>query len=99
LALAQAVLKTWFETMNATTPSITALACTAQTQRARVRFRVGNVFQPPAPELMELLFGDRLLEGAVVARSRGDDGDFVVVQVEGLAPLLVVSANNLIEEG
>jgi hypothetical protein len=57
----------------------------------RVRFRLRNVYVPSPVELLDLLYGDTLLEGVVIARSRNvTGGDQVVIRVEGLGVLLVV---------
>lgn len=61
-----------------------------------VRFRLGSVFVPPPAELLQLLYGEQLLEGTVVGRSRNQrDGDQVVIKVDGLGALLVVPATAL----
>jgi hypothetical protein len=61
-----------------------------------VRFRLRSVFVPPPAELLQLLYGEQLLEGVVVGRSRNRrDGDQVVIKLDGLGALLVVPANEL----
>ena len=61
-----------------------------------VRFRLRSVFVPPPAELLQLLYGEQLLEGVVVGRSRNRrDGDQVVIKLDGLGALLVVPAHEL----
>jgi len=63
-----------------------------------VRFRVGAAYHPPAAELLDQLFANRVVQGVVVAESRGPDGaQFVVVQLPGLSAPVVVSKCNLLE--
>jgi len=62
-----------------------------------VRFRVRDVHVPLPDDLLVELYGDRILEGRVVGRSRdapGDEG--VVVRVEGLDLLVVVDTRGLV---
>jgi hypothetical protein len=81
--------------MKSPRPEIAAGAV-AQSE-AQVRFRLRDVYLPPANELLAALCGDRVLQGEVVARSRSEgDAACVVVKVEGLEQLLVVSADNLL---
>jgi hypothetical protein len=68
--------------------------------RRRVRFRVRSAYHPPATELLDLLFADRILEGVVVAESRGPDGgEFVVVALPGVSAPVIVSKSQLLDRG
>lgn len=68
-------------------------------RKGMVRFRVRDVALPPANELLDALWGDRLLEGQVVARSRSAaDGDCVVVQILGSDRLVVVSEERILKD-
>ena len=61
-----------------------------------VRFRLRSVFVPPPAELLQLLYGEQLLEGVVVGRSRNQrDGNQVVIKLDGLGALLVVPETEL----
>jgi hypothetical protein len=67
-----------------------------QSSEQHVRFRLRSVFVPPPAELVQLLYGDQLLEGVVVGRSRNRrDGDQVVIKLDGLDALLVVPEREL----
>jgi hypothetical protein len=62
-----------------------------------VRFRLRDVCVPPASELLAALWGDHVLEGQIVARSRTDgDADCVVVKVPGMDQMVVVSSADLL---
>jgi hypothetical protein len=62
-----------------------------------VRFRLRDACVPPANELLAALWGDHVLEGQIVGRSRTSaDGDFVVVKVRGMEQLVVVSIGLLL---
>ncbi len=61
-----------------------------------VRFRLRSVFVPPPAELLQLLYGEQVLEGVVVGRSRNQrDGNQVVIKLDGLGALLVVPETEL----
>jgi hypothetical protein len=63
----------------------------------RVQFRLRDVCLPTPVELLTELWGDHVLEGEIVARSRGDDdGDCVVVKLAGVDRLVVVAAESLL---
>jgi hypothetical protein len=52
---------------------------------------------PPPHELLAQLWGDHILEGEIVARSRSDgDVDCVVVKVPGMDQMVVVSVADLL---
>ena len=66
-------------------------------QMELVRFRIRDVWLPHANELLDAIWGGRVLEGKVVARSRADeDGDCVVVKVADVDQLIVVSTTSLL---
>ena len=61
------------------------------------RFRLRDVCVPPPHELLAQLWGDHILEGEIVARSRTDgDVDCVVVKVPGMDQMVVVSVADLL---
>jgi hypothetical protein len=62
-----------------------------------VRFRARDVRVPPASELLDALWGENVLEGRVVARSRTDGGDCIVVQLEH-GRLVVVDTACLLDD-
>ena len=75
--------------MDLTTQTSVELDSESPTQH--VRFRLRSVFVPAPAELLQLLYGEQLLEGVVVGRSRNRrDGDQVVIKLDGLGALLVV---------
>jgi hypothetical protein len=62
-----------------------------------VRFRLRDVCLPPPHELLDALWGDHVLEGEIVARSRtAGDVDCVVVKVPGMDQMVVVSVADLL---
>jgi hypothetical protein len=64
----------------------------------RVRFLVCDVSLPTPNELLNALWGRRILEGHVVGCSRdGEDGDCVVVQLASSGSLVVVPATRLLK--
>lgn len=69
----------------------TSVELDLQSSTRHVRFRLRSVFVPPPAELLQLLYGEQLLQGVVVGRSRNQrDGDQVVIKLDGLDALLVV---------
>lgn len=64
-----------------------------------VHFRVRDIHHPDFREILESLHGDDLLQGRVQARVmasadrrsvEGSEEEYVLVQVEGIAPQLIV---------
>lgn len=63
----------------------------------RVRFRIGDVFAPPAEEVLDSLFGGRILAGRIVGETMHDEGiPCVVVAIEGLVDAVIVPRHCLI---
>lgn len=65
----------------------------------QVRFRVRDVFIPDPQKLLMDIHGDDLLWGRAVDLS--DDGSrkdaFVVVEVDGIEPLMIVAVDRLLD--
>jgi hypothetical protein len=62
-----------------------------------VRFRVRDAYVPSPEELLDSLYGDRVLEGTVVLQTRNHaDVTSVVIRVKDLDLLVVVSSQSLI---
>jgi hypothetical protein len=63
-----------------------------------VRFRVRDAYVPSPKELLDSLYGDRVLEGTVILRTRnGADNASVIIRVSDLDLLVVVSSQGLID--
>ncbi len=62
-----------------------------------VTFRVRDAYHPPAGDLLETLFGNRILRGRVTAISDGGEpgGGFVVLEIEGLSQAVIVPASDV----
>ncbi|MEO8181735.1 MAG: hypothetical protein ABI895_23125 [Deltaproteobacteria bacterium] len=62
----------------------------------RVRFRIGDVFAPPAEDLLAALFADRILEGEIVSNASHDAfGPCAVVKVREFDHLVIISTQDL----
>jgi hypothetical protein len=65
----------------------------------QVRFRIRDVHIPNPQKLLMDLHGDDLLQGRAVDLS--DDGSrkeaFVVVEVDGLEPLVIIAVDRLLD--
>ena len=62
-----------------------------------VRFRVADVFAPPAPDLMASLYADRVLEGEVVSTATHREmGVCVVVKIDGCDEPVIVAMESLL---
>ena len=64
-----------------------------------VRFRIRDIFAPTAEEVLDLLFGDRMLEGQVVGTTmHNQDGPCALVRVAGLLHPVIVPRGSLVSD-
>lgn len=62
-----------------------------------VRFRIGDIFAPPAEDVLDLLFGNRMLEGRVIGSTvHNQGGACVLVRVAGLNHPVIVPLCSLV---
>jgi hypothetical protein len=62
-----------------------------------VHFKIGDVYYPEPAKILRELHGEDLLQGKVLDMSDGgrNQGEFVVVEVEGLSEPVVVPVERL----
>lgn len=75
------------------------IAVTTNVRNRLVNFRIVDVFHPDANQLLRELHGEDLLQGVVTGVSRGTsaEGNYAVVEVDGLRTPVIVALNRITE--